>query len=80
MVGIDGIDFMCFQPYLTRTWAASGGLPANVIEKLQSSLYLRVAYQPHSAGTAPSTSLHMPEQLEAVVGKPGCQVLNAKGS
>ena len=68
VVGINGLDLHCLEPFLRRNWDSVGVFPADAVEKLQSTLFLKVAYPLPAGSATPITSLHMSEHLLAVIG------------
>ena len=68
VVGLDGLDFCCLEPFLRRNWGSAGVFPLGTLEKLQSMLFLKVAYPLLAGSATPTTSLHMAEHLLAVIG------------
>lgn len=70
MVGVEGVDLSCLQPYFRKVGMASGEPPPDIAAKLALAIHLKVVYQISCTSVAPETLLRVPEALEAVIGGP----------
>lgn len=70
VVAIKDLDLSRLQPFLARNWAGErGGFPLGNLAQLLSGVALRVVWT-IPGGSQPQVSYHMPEPLEALLGRP----------
>lgn len=68
VVGIDGMQLGMLQQPLAQAWHSNDSTFSVDVEKLSSMLFLRAVFAVRQGSAAPSLSLHIPRDLETVIG------------
>ena len=71
-VPLQGASLRALHPFLAHVWSSGGSFPEAALRKLEQSIVAKLTFAltPDQGSAAPAVQLHMPLELEAVMGGP----------